>query len=228
MIAAIFDLDGTLYNGHIWLALKRHHQTRRVKRLALYTYMWSHIAIWPLYRWGLMSDIRFYKLWARHMPWLIGGLTLPEADQVFQWVTEEEVMPNLHQDVLAVLREHQEQGHRVILLSGTMQPLLQRIGRRIGVEDVVGTEPVVRDGRYTGAIVPPVCMAEGKARRLQAFVRACDEEIDLSASYAYADGPMDLPVLELVGHPAAVYPDPRLVATAEERGWPILGEVTEE
>lgn len=224
MIAAIFDLDGTLYDGHIWLALKRHHETHGIKRAALYTYMLSHMALWPLYRWSLLSETRFYKLWGRHMPWLVGGLTLEEADQVFHWVTEEEVMPNLRQDILSVLQEHQARGHHVILLSGTFQPLLQVIGRRLGVEDVVGTELAVRDGRYTGNIVPPVCMAEGKAQRLQSFVDMGHQEINLSASYAYADGPIDLPVLELVGHAAAVYPDPRLAAVAEERSWPILGE----
>lgn len=116
----------------------------------------------------------------------------------------------------------------LILLSGTFQSLLQRIGTRVGVEDVIGTQLAVRNGRYTGEIVPPVCMADGKARRLQSFVDACDEAIDLSASYAYADGLIDLPALELVGHPTAVYPDPRLAVIAEERGWPILGEPTGE
>lgn len=226
MIAAIFDLDGTLYEGHIWLALKRHHETRRMKRPALYAYVWSHMALWPLYRWGLLSEAKFYKMWGRHMSWLVGGLTLQQAGQVFEWVIEEDVMPNLRHDVVTLMEEHQREGHRVILLSGTFQPLLQLIGRRLGVEDVVGTRLAVRDGRYTGAIVPPVCMAEGKARRLQSFIDECDEEIDLSASYAYADGPIDLPALELVGHPAAVYPDPRLATIAEERGWPIIGAPT--
>lgn len=224
MIAAIFDLDGTLYDGHIWQALKRHHQIHRMKLPALYAYVVSHVALWPFYRWGLLSEERFYKAWGRHMPWLIGGLTLEEADRVFQWVTQEEVLPNLREDVLSVLRDHQHNGHSVILLSGTFQPLLNVIGQHLGVDEVVGTELAVRDERYTGSIVPPVCMAEGKAERLRSVINARAEETDLSASYAYADGPIDLPALELVGHPVAVYPDPRLAAIAEKRGWPILGE----
>lgn len=227
MIAAIFDLDGTLYDGHIWLALKRHHETHRVKRLALYAYIATHMPLWPLYSLGLLSAAQFYAMWGRHMSWLMGGLTLEEANSVFEWVTEEDVVPNLRHDVVSVLRDHQRRGHRVILLSGTFQPLLQVVGDQLGVEDVVGTELAVRNGRYTGHIVPPVCMAEGKAKRLRAFVDAHGEHIDLSASYAYADGPIDLPALESVGHPAAVYPGPRLASIAEQRGWPILGEPSE-
>lgn len=227
MIAAIFDLDGTLYKGHIWRALKRHHEAHRMKRGALYTYMWSHMALWPLRRWGLLSESRFYKLWGRHMSWLVGGLTLRQAEQVFEWVVAEDVLPNLRQDVVGVLEEHRQKGHRLILLSGTFQPLLQIIGRRLGVEDAVGTALVVRNGRYTGSIVPPVCMAEGKVRRLQSFLSGCDPQVDLSASYAYADGPIDLPVLESVGHPTAVYPDRRLGAIADRRGWPVFGTPAE-
>ncbi|MFQ5341503.1 MAG: HAD family hydrolase [Anaerolineae bacterium] len=223
MIAAIFDLDGTLYKGHIWQALKRHHETHRMKRWALYSYVGSHMGLWPLYRWGLLGESRFYKVWGRHMSWLVGGLTLQQAERVFEWVVAEDVMPNLRQDVVAVLEEHRRKGHRVILLSGTFQPLLQIIGQRLGVEDAVGTVLAVRNGRYTGSIVPPVCMADGKVQRLQSFLDGCDPQVDLSVSYAYADGPIDLPFLDLVGHPNAVYPDSRLAAIAKQRGWPIIG-----
>ncbi|MFQ5593095.1 MAG: HAD family hydrolase, partial [Anaerolineae bacterium] len=181
------------------------------------------MGLWPLYSWGLLSESRFYQMWGRHMSWLVGGLTVQQAEQVFEWVVAEDVIPNLRQDVVAVLKEHRQKGHRVILLSGTFQPLLQLIGRRLGVEDAVGTALAVHNGRYTGSIIPPVCMAEGKVRRLKSFLSGCDPQVDLSASYAYADGPIDLPVLELVGLPTAVYPDRRLAITAEQRGWPIIG-----
>ena len=49
-IAAIFDLDGTLYTGHITMGLAEHHRTRRVKRFELYTYMLTHMPIWWLQR----------------------------------------------------------------------------------------------------------------------------------------------------------------------------------
>jgi HAD superfamily phosphoserine phosphatase-like hydrolase len=42
-IAAIFDLDGTLYTGHITLGLAEHHRTYRVKRLELYAFMLTHM-----------------------------------------------------------------------------------------------------------------------------------------------------------------------------------------
>ena len=56
MIAAIFDLDGTLYTGHIAKGIARHHRTHRVKRLLFYFYMATHMPMWPLWRLGLLWD----------------------------------------------------------------------------------------------------------------------------------------------------------------------------
>lgn len=50
-------------------------------------------------------------------------------------------------------------------------------------------------------------------------------QIDLAASYAYADSIYDLPLLEMLGHPVVVYPEARLTAIARQRGWPLMGEV---
>ena len=48
------------------------------------------------------------------------------------------------------------------------------------------------------------------------------KSIDWSNSFAYADSYSDLSVLELVGNPVAVQPEPRLRSIAEERGWKII------
>ena len=45
-------------------------------------------------------------------------------------------------------------------------------------------------------------------------------------SVAYADSIYDLPVLEMVGRPVAVYPDEELAAVALERGWTVVPERT--
>jgi putative phosphoserine phosphatase/1-acylglycerol-3-phosphate O-acyltransferase len=49
-------------------------------------------------------------------------------------------------------------------------------------------------------------------------------EVDLAGSFAYADSISDLPLLELVGHPTAVYPDEQLAVEALERHWSVLNE----
>ena len=45
---------------------------------------------------------------------------------------------------------------------------------------------------------------------------------DLDDCFAYSDSYSDVPMLSVVGHPAAVNPDMRLRQTALHHDWPIL------
>ena len=42
--------------------------------------------------------------------------------------------------------------------------------------------------------------------------------------FAYGDTVLDIPLLEHVEHPVAVYPDAKLKSVALERGWEIIGD----
>ena len=228
MIAAFFDLDGTLFTGHIWQGLSLHHRTHKMQRLQLYAYVGLHMAMWPLYLAGLMSRERSWSAWARHMPWTLAGLTLSEGQRVFDWMWAEYVQPQLREDIVGKLHQHQAQGHNIYLVSGTMEPLLGRITQGLGLPaaSAIGTQIEVRNGRYTGRAIEPTCMGQGKVERLKLFL-AEHSEVDLAQSFAYADSITDLNVLEMVGHPTAVYPDEELAAIAHKRGWPVLGTVQE-
>lgn len=220
--AAIFDLDGTLFTGHVWLGLSRYLRLYRRNRLWLYAFMTTHLPLSLLYKMNLMDGGRMRTIWSRHMSWMLRGMSIPDGAQAFTWVTDEYVLPLLRSDVAALLREHQTRGEQVILLSGAFQPLLEVIGQRLDVGVVLGTQPERRDGHYTGRALEPACQGEGKAMRLRAYLAEEGNNVDLGACSAYADNILDLPVLEMVGQPVAVYPDEELATLAVQRGWPIM------
>jgi HAD superfamily hydrolase (TIGR01490 family) len=172
-----------------------------------------------------MSDETIRDLMARNLGWTVRGWTPQRARQAFEWIAEHYVMPRVRADVLARVREHQSAGHRVILVSGTLSPLLAAIGRELGIEETVGTPLIVRNGRYTGVADLPVCQGAGKVVRVEAHLRG-DPTIRWDASFAYADSHTDLPLLERAGHPVAVYPDVPLAEQARQRRWEILGKIT--
>jgi phosphoserine phosphatase len=109
----------------------------------------------------------------------------------------------------------------VILLSGTLSPLLEVIGSRFGFEETVGTPLILREGRYTGRSEPPACQGTNKVLRLEKHL-GDTSIIDWDQSWSYADSNIDIPVLERVGNPVAVYPDEKLEAHAREKGWEII------
>lgn len=223
MTLAIFDLDGTLYTGHIGRGIAEHHQIHRTNRFLLYLYLLTHYPLWVLQKLGLVPDAIGRSIWARDMGWLFRGWTPSEADGASRWITQHYVLPRLRPNVMARLKAHQQSGDRILLLSGTPTPLLAAIGRELGVEEAVGTPLLTRNGRYTGGSERPTCQGINKVIRLEQHLGE-KETINWSDSWAYADSYSDLPVLEHVGHPVAVYPDPELTTYAKEHGWEIIAE----
>ncbi|HVW44717.1 MAG TPA: haloacid dehalogenase-like hydrolase, partial [Amycolatopsis sp.] len=74
-------------------------------------------------------------------------------------------------------------------------------------------------GRYSGQ-VEFYCYGEQKAAATKQL--AAENGYDLVQCYAYTDSSTDVPMLEVVGNPAAVNPDRALRKIAVERDWPIL------
>lgn len=120
------------------------------------------------------------------------------------------------------VREHRRMGHRTVLITGALdflveplQPLFDDIiCARLGTEyDPDGTLV------YTGQLVDVPPTVEARADLLGEF---CEREgLSLDESVAYADSSSDLPLLEAVGFPVVVNPEPHLASIARRRGWLI-------
>ncbi len=224
MIGAFFDVVGTIYKGAFWRDISQRNREQKRNRFWVRAYLLWHMAGWPFNLAGLLSDRRWWAAWARHLPWLFRGFTLEEGQELFDWLTEERLMPNLRTDIMDILREHQAKGHTVALVSGSPQELLDTIISHLDIEYAIGTPLEVKDGRYTGNIAGPLTMNEGKIAALHAFAADRGFDIDWENSFAYGDSRSDIDLLEMVGNSVAVYPDKVLKALALGRGWTIIGE----
>jgi putative phosphoserine phosphatase/1-acylglycerol-3-phosphate O-acyltransferase len=126
------------------------------------------------------------------------------------------VQPYAH----AMLAEHQAAGRPVVLATTTPHDLVDPLAERLGFDAVIATRyGIDDDGRYDGTIVGELVWGRGKLRAVQAW--ANDNGVSLDASWAYSDSFYDTPLLGAVGHPVAVNPDPRLLALALVRRWPV-------
>lgn len=113
------------------------------------------------------------------------------------------------------------QGCRNVLLTGSLQVIVDQLKDRLEAEIVIGTELEVEGGILTGRKTGIFAFGPKKLDAL--FQRIDPEGIDWARSWALADRFSDLPVLELVGHPVAVHGDRRLRRLARKRGWEIIG-----
>jgi len=109
------------------------------------------------------------------------------------------------------------------IITATNRFLVEPIAADFGVEHVMATEPEIRDGRFTGDIVGPPCMREGKIVWLEKWLKARNASLaDFPQTWFYSDSINDLPLLERVTHPVAVDAGPKLAGMARERGWRTL------
>jgi fatty acyl-CoA reductase len=212
-VAAIFDVDGTLVGSNVvsyfaWLRMRELPPAVRPLWLA------GFLTKIPYY-WGLDKISRahfnraFYKNYAGWEPSRARHL----GQESFAGFTLDRIFP----DALQQLRDHKAAGHRVVLLSGALDFLLEPM--KDLVDDVLCATLAQENGSYTGELTGAPVAGEARARMLASFARR--RGLDLSRSYAYADSISDLPMLEAVGNPVAVNPDRRLGAAAKERGWRV-------
>lgn len=119
-----------------------------------------------------------------------------------------------------LIERHRNRGDDVVIITATNRFITAPIAERLGITDLLATEPELRDGRYTGRAQGVPCFQAGKVTRLNMWLREREQSLD--GSWFYSDSQNDLPLLEAVDHPVAVDPDEILERTARERQWPVL------
>jgi HAD superfamily hydrolase (TIGR01490 family) len=123
--------------------------------------------------------------------------------------------------ILARLREHQQAGHVLILISASIRYLLAPVTADLGFDHLLCTDlEAGTDGRLTGKANGPICIDKNK--KIAAEKLSDRIGLDLNQSYAYGNHHSDIPLLEAVGNPFAVEPTASLRRHAEKRNWPML------
>jgi len=219
--AAFFDVDGTLTSEHTWKGLLDYFQVRGLRKTTLAVYMATHYPLYFLRKMNLISEGNFRAPWTAHLAWFVRGYSPEQANEVWAWAVDHYLVNYWREDTRKILSDHLQRGDLVMLVSSGPLPLVQYIARELGAQHAVGTRYEVRDGRFTGKTSPPVVIDEQKARVARQYLQTHKIEIDMPGSSAYADSIADLQLLEMVGNPVAVYPDDRLRAIAQQRGWRI-------
>ena len=214
-VAAFFDVDGTLTRTTILNPLAW-YQRARLSR--------PRYALWAA---GLMLDVPrlvwidrrsrsrvnvvFYRRYA--------GL---RADDLRAWHREtfaDNLQRRLFPAAAACVEEHRRQGHHVVLVTGGLDFVMRPLADHLGAADAIATHLAERDGVLTGELAGPPIADERKAELVREY--ADRHGINLAGSFAYTDSHGDLPMLDCVGHPAAVNPDRRLRRLAAGRGWRV-------
>jgi HAD superfamily hydrolase (TIGR01490 family) len=214
MAIAFIDLDGTLIETE-----------SSERRFFLYLLRKGAIGIPQISSFLFFAFRRFPRfgksVWKKNKAYLSGLSERYVADAAVEFVGRE-ILRSLRREMTDRISLHRRKGDETVLLTGTLAAIAEPVARHGGIDAVRATVCAVSNGHFR-PLPPPVHPFH--LEKLQIARRMCLEKgITLLECTAYGDSIHDLPLLEAVGKPVAVFPDRTLKRIARLRSWEILGE----
>lgn len=242
-VAAFFDLDGTL-TPLPSLERRFFRALRHRREIPLKNYLWSLREALKLLPRGISKLAHANKMYLKGLQISnesgaenqIDSLTHKSGPQVEGQASAPTrrnprwPVPRFFEDGVQRLAWHAMQGHAIVIVSGTLEPLASAAARVLETElaerglvariRVCATNLEESEGRWTGRILGEAMFGEAKARAI--FTLAEEMGLDLSQSWAYGDSAQDRWMLAAAGDSVAVNPSARLARIAKKRGWTLL------
>lgn len=211
-IGAFFDFDGTVISGYSVMAFIK-EQVRR----------------------GHLSPRELAELLSTMASFGLGGVgfsaMMVAATQFLRGIREdsyanfgEELFEShiarlIYPESRALVLAHLKKGHTVAIITSATPYQVRPAARELGIEHVLCTELEIKDGVFTGAVLQPTCFGPGKVTAAESLSEQFGADLD--KSYFYSDSYDDIQLLERVGNPRPLNPSNKLLAVAEQRGWPV-------
>ncbi|KJS07935.1 MAG: phosphoserine phosphatase [Gammaproteobacteria bacterium BRH_c0] len=214
MALAIFDLDNTLIAGDSDHGWGEFLANRKVVDPVHYRAM--NEKFYQDYQHGRL-DIREYLAFALKP---LAQLPQEELVALHRAFMEEVIQPLWLPRAVELVQHHRQRGDLLMVITSTNRFIAEPICHRLGIHELLATELVTVNGRYTGEVLGTPTYREGKVVRLKQWLEETGHS--LQGSYFYSDSINDLPLLEVVDNPVVVDGDASLKAVAAERGWPLM------
>lgn len=212
---AFFDVDGTLLNStiahcYIWL--------RTSSLPPMLRFFWI-IGFIPKVVYYLILDRisrpQFNRVFYRNYRGMEAREVKTLAIDMFNNYLRHRIFP----EAISQIEEHREQGDQIVLLTGSLDFIVQPIAEFFGADAVLAPELVELGGRFMGELTTEPLIGEQKAIAMKKFSEQANIPLDIC--YAYSDSQSDLPMLNAVGNPIAVNPSKGLRKHALEANWEI-------
>ena len=185
-VVAAFDFDGTLTSSDSFLPF-----LRAVSGDLRYTqHMLSLSPVLLAFALGLVTN---HRAKADVLAKFLSGKKTSQIAQLAQDFATGQLAGFIKSAALARLRWHQQQGHRCVIVSASLECYLLPWATTIGAAEVIGSRLVAVNDVYTGELDGANCYGTEKVRRLTALLGQRDDY----TLYAYGDSRGDRELLAL-------------------------------
>ncbi len=214
--AAFFDVDGTLVRTNIVHAFA-FYAMNQGSILGTAWQTAKTVASIPLF---VATDRLDRKLFNELFYRYYAGQSEDRLETLAEELFDDVLRPAIYPGAAPLVEEARRAGCRIVLVTGALDFTVRRLAAHLGADDLIANRMRFVQGVATGQVVPPIIEGAHKALAIRDY--CVREKLALERSFAYSDSFSDYPMLAVVGHPAAVNPDPRLARVARAYEWPIL------
>lgn len=216
MAASYFDVDGTLVKSNL-VHPTLYYLRNQATPLKTARHLGRALIKAPAMA---MAELRDRRLFNELLYSAYAGVSEDRMEVLSVEVFEDVLKPALFPYARDLVNQSKRAGHRVVLISGALDCVLRHLAGYLGADDVIANRLEMKDRVATGKILQPVVAGPTKARLIRDHAR--EHGFSLDECYGYSDSYSDVPMLSVVGHPAAVNPDKRLSLLARAYDWPTL------
>ncbi len=216
MSASYFDVDGTLVRTnliHPTLYYLR-AQVTPIKSFKMLARAFSRGPAMAL------AELRDRRIFNEMLYASFEGMTEDRLRLFSEEIHEEVLKPQLYKGARDLIQRSLDKGHEVVLISGALEVVLEHFAKDVGAQTIIANRLEVKNHRLTGKMLRPIVAGPEKALLIRQHAAA--KGYDLNHCNAYSDSYSDVPMLSVVGHPAAVNPDKKLKQLALAYQWPIV------
>ncbi len=208
-VLVVFDLDGTITRQDTYLAFLQFVLRRRPTRLARCLHLPGSVVRFAL---GRLSNT---ALKTRLLTAVLGGLSRADAADLTEAFLARHFARLVKPQALQRIARHIEEGHRLVLITASLDVYSLALGARLGFAEVIATRIAWANDTITGDLHGANLRGEQKLVVLQELLATLLAKPPI---IAYADHHSDLPLLRFADQGIAVDPTRPLAAAALQYG----------
>ena len=214
---ALFDLDNTLlagdsdYNWSLFLIgeglldAKTHHDRNE--------------QFYADYKNGCLNIVEFLKFQLKPLSEHKKAL----LDELHKKYMQKIIRSMMTVKAQKLVDKHKAAGDLCVVITATNSFVTKPIATAYGIEYLIGSDPEMVNGEYTGGVIGVPSFQEGKVTRINQWLAERGKKLDdFEVSYFYSDSHNDLPLMQLVTNPVAVDADGILTEYAKQHAWPQI------
>jgi len=215
---ALFDLDHTLLpidSDHEWGEF-----LARVGAVDGDAYRARNDAFFAQYNAGVLDPVEYLEFALG----TLAGFPRLELEALHAQYMREVIEPAIQPQALKLVREHQQAGDLVAIITATNHYITAPIATAFGVEHHIAAMPEFdAAGDLTGRLQGTPTSGPGKIVHMHAWLERLGQPFESFArSHFYSDSHNDIPLLSIVSHPVATNPSKALASHAALQGWPTI------